>query len=79
METTVNNLNGVPNFGHGLPEDGVVIAGVTDVPQNMQEDISEEMVEQEITNPTQNDEKESTESTDEDDTAVEGEKEEVNG
>ncbi len=34
METpNVNNLNGVANFGHGLPDNGVVIAGVTDVPQ----------------------------------------------
>ena len=32
-ETNVNKLNGVPNFGHGMPDDGVVIAGVTDVPQ----------------------------------------------
>lgn len=32
-ETNVNNLNGIPNFGHGLPADGIVIAGVTDVPQ----------------------------------------------
>jgi hypothetical protein len=32
-ESNVNNLNGVPNFGHGMPEDGVVAAGVTDVPQ----------------------------------------------
>lgn len=30
-ETNVNNLNGIPNFGHGLPEDGIVIAGITDV------------------------------------------------
>lgn len=30
-ETSVNNLNGIPNFGHGLPEDGVVQAGITDV------------------------------------------------
>lgn len=30
-ETNVNNINGIPNFGHGLPEDGIVIAGVTDV------------------------------------------------
>lgn len=35
---TVNNLNGIPNFGHGMPEDGVVIAGVTDVPQTPMED-----------------------------------------
>lgn len=32
-DTNVNNLNGVPNFGHGMPEDGVVVAGVTDIPQ----------------------------------------------
>ena len=32
-ETNVNKLNGVPNFGHGMPDDGIVIAGVTDVPQ----------------------------------------------
>lgn len=30
-ETNVNNLNGIPNFGHGMPQDGVVVAGVTDV------------------------------------------------
>lgn len=30
-ETNVNNLNGVPNFGHGLPDDGIVEAGITDV------------------------------------------------
>lgn len=37
MESSVNNLNGIPNFGHGMPEDGVVIAGVTDVPQPLQD------------------------------------------
>lgn len=31
-ETNVNNLNSIPNFGHGLPEDGVVQAGITDIP-----------------------------------------------
>lgn len=30
-QPNVNNLNGVPNFGHGLPQDGVVEAGVSDV------------------------------------------------
>lgn len=43
-ETNVNNLNGIPNFGHGLPEDGVVEAGITDVPQ-------EETVEEEVVTP----------------------------
>lgn len=76
----VNNLNSVPNFGHGLPADGIVKAGVTDVPQNMQEDISEETVEQEVTNPIEENEKETTEvAPDENVTDGEGEKEEVNG
>ena len=45
MDTpNVNNLNGIPNFGHGLPEDGVVIAGVTDVPQDVPMDETEETV-----------------------------------
>lgn len=30
--SNVNNLNGVPNFGHGMPEDGIVEAGITDIP-----------------------------------------------
>lgn len=33
--TNVNNLNGIPNFGHGLPEDGEVVAGVTDIAQEI--------------------------------------------
>lgn len=37
-ESNVNKLNGVPNFGHGLPEDGVVIAGTTDIPQEVAEE-----------------------------------------
>lgn len=44
-ESNVNNLNGVPNFGHGLPEDGVVAAGVTDVPQEIATEEVEESVE----------------------------------
>lgn len=36
-ESNVNNLNGVPNFGFGMPEDGIVQAGVTDVPQPLQD------------------------------------------
>lgn len=47
-ESNVNNLNGVPNFGHGLPVDGVVEAGVTDVPQEVETDeipaVEEEVV-----------------------------------
>lgn len=31
----MNKLNGIENFGHGLPEDGIVMAGITDVPQSM--------------------------------------------
>lgn len=42
-EPNVNNLNGIPNFGHGLPEDGVVIAGVTDVPQESTIEIAPEV------------------------------------
>ena len=38
METpNVNNLNGIPNFGYGLPADGIVIAGVTDVTKPLPE------------------------------------------
>lgn len=36
-DTNVNKLNGVPNFGHGLPADGVVQAGITDVPNQLPE------------------------------------------
>lgn len=42
-DTSVNNLNGIPNFGHGLPEDGIVQAGITD---NSDEVIAEEPVEE---------------------------------
>lgn len=44
-ESNVNNLNGVPNFGHGMPEDGVVMAGVTDVPQEVATEEVEEGIE----------------------------------
>lgn len=43
-EPNVNRLNNIPNFGHGLPADGVVIAGLTDVAQ------VEPLAEQEKTN-----------------------------
>ena len=46
-EPNVNKLNGIPNFGHGLPPDGVVIAGVTDVPQEELE-VSEETKEPQV-------------------------------
>lgn len=48
MEETpnVNNLNGIPNFGHGMPADGEVVAGVTDVPQA--EVVAEEVVKEEV-------------------------------
>lgn len=36
-ESNVNNLNGIPNFGFGMPADGVVQAGITDVPQPLQD------------------------------------------
>lgn len=49
----VNNLNGVPNFGHGLPEDGVVEAGVTDV---LEEAAPEETKEAEVVLPENNEE-----------------------
>lgn len=29
--TNVNNLNGIPNFGHGIEEGEVVQAGITDI------------------------------------------------
>lgn len=57
-DTNVNNLNGIPNFGHGMPDDGVVIAGVTDVPQlqvnldedhGIQEEVQEDVPADEIT------------------------------
>lgn len=41
-ETNVNNLNGIPNFGHGLPEDGIVVAGITDVPTEVVEETIDE-------------------------------------
>lgn len=49
-EPNVNKLNGVPNYGHGMPEDGVVVAGVTDIPQEEQiETQPEEEVTEEVT------------------------------
>lgn len=36
----VNNLNDIPNFGHGMPEDGIVQAGITDVSQATTEGIT---------------------------------------
>lgn len=63
-ESRVNNLNGVPNFGHGLPEDGVVIAGVTDIPQSLQdlsnnnmsdEKETETNVQEDVANPEEKD------------------------
>ena len=44
-EPNVNNLNGVSNFGHGMPEDGVVIAGTTDVAQPLPEQSNQPMEE----------------------------------
>jgi hypothetical protein len=88
METpNVNNLNGIPNFGFGLPEDGIVIAGVTDVPHTMfttSEDSGEDsgedsdVVEPEVTNQENNNEKE-TESAEANVTNDESQEEEVNG
>lgn len=43
----VNNLNGIPNFGHGLPEDGIVQAGITDVPHEEVEEETEVTPEEE--------------------------------
>lgn len=56
-ESNVNNLNGVPNFGHGMPEDGIVIAGVTDVPQPLQEltEVNMDNDEKEIETPVEAD------------------------
>ncbi len=67
-ETNVNKLNGVPNYGHGLPGDGVVQAGITDYPQalkesNMseneetnegQENVPEDVTENEVAEETDN-------------------------
>lgn len=43
METNVNNLNGVPNFGHGLPEDIPVedINAAVDTPEETKEVVVE--------------------------------------
>lgn len=66
-ESSVNNLNGIPNFGHGLPVDGVVIAGVTDIPQPLQD----------LSDNTMNDETESN--VEENVPANEVQEEEING
>jgi len=70
-ETNVNRLNGIPNFGHGLPENGEVIAGVTDIPQPLQDLSASNM---------DNDEKENVEVDAEENVGSnEGEAEAVNG
>lgn len=61
-DSNVNNLNGIGNFGHGMPEDGIVQAGITDIPTDTQPETMPEvdlpaegdmegMGEVEITNP----------------------------
>ena len=72
-DSTMNNLNGVPNFGHGMPADGVVIAGVTDVGEAAVVEPTE------VINPEETHEEEITESTNEDVLADESQEEEVNG
>lgn len=37
-ESNVNNLNGVPNFGHGIPEDGDVGVPASEVDEIVPEE-----------------------------------------
>ncbi len=60
VDTNVNNLNGVPNFGHGLPEDvstfvenaaeETVEVITNDVTSNENEETSEEDGQENVTN-----------------------------
>lgn len=51
--TNVNNLNGVPNFGHGVVADAKVQAGITDVPSETVEEAPVEIETQEAKEPSE--------------------------
>jgi hypothetical protein len=48
MEDNVNKLNGISNFGYGIPEGVEVQAGVTDVPGAVQPNEPQELAEETV-------------------------------